>query len=58
MQKLTYNAPTCLVLDIATKHPILCGSLMETDINKDDIFNGDFNARESSDFWIDDDVDF
>lgn len=58
MQKLTYNAPTCLVVDIAIKHPILCGSLMETGINKDEIFNGDFNARESSDFWIDDDADF
>lgn len=57
MQKLTYNAPTCLVLDIATKHPILCGSLMETEINNVE-FDGDFNARESSDFWIDDDADF
>ena len=57
MQKLTYNAPTCLVLDIATKHPILCGSLMETEINNEE-FGGDFNARESSDFWIDDDADF
>lgn len=57
MQKLTYNAPTCLVHDIATKHPILCGSLMETEINNVE-FDGDFNARESSDFWIDDDADF
>lgn len=57
MQKLTYNAPTCLVLDIAAKHPILCGSLMETEINNVE-FDGDFNARESSDFWIDDDADF
>ena len=57
MQKLTYNAPTCLVLDIATKHPILCGSLMETEFNNEE-FVGDFNARESSDFWIDDDADF
>lgn len=57
MQKLTYNAPTCLVFDIATKHPILCGSLMETEINNVE-FDGDFNARESSDFWIDDDADF
>lgn len=57
MQKLTYNAPACLVHDIATKHPILCGSLMETEINNVE-FDGDFNARESSDFWIDDDADF
>ena len=57
MQKLTYNAPACLVHDIATKHPILCGSLMETEINNEE-FGGDFNARESSDFWIDDDADF
>lgn len=57
MQKLTYNAPACLVLDIATKNPILCGSLMETEINNVE-FDGDFNARESSDFWIDDDADF
>lgn len=57
MQKLTYNAPACLVFDIATKHPILCGSLMETEINNVE-FGGDFNARESSDFWIDDDADF
>lgn len=57
MQKLTYNAPTCLVHDIATKHPILCGSLMETEINNVE-FDGDFNSRESSDFWIDDDADF
>lgn len=57
MQKLTYNAPACLVFDIATKHPILCGSLMETEINNVE-FDGDFNARESSDFWIDDDADF
>jgi len=58
MQKLTYNAPACLVHDIATKHPILCGSLMETEINNVDLFDGDFNSRESSDFWIDDDADF
>ena len=57
MQKLTYNAPACLVFDIATKHPILCGSLMETEINNVE-FGGDFNARESSDFWSDDDADF
>lgn len=57
MQKLTYNAPACLVFDIAPKHPILCGSLMETEINNVE-FDGDFNARESSDFWIDDDADF
>lgn len=57
MQKLTYNAPACLVFDIATKHPILCGSLMENEINNVE-FDGDFNARESSDFWIDDDADF
>ena len=57
MQKLTYNAPACLVFDIATKHPILCGSLMETEINNVE-FDGDFNARESSDFWSDDDIDF
>lgn len=57
MQKLTYNAPACFVFDIATKHPILCGSLMETEINNVE-FGGDFNARESSDFWIDDDADF
>lgn len=57
MQKLTYNAPACLVFDIATKRPILCGSLMETEINNVE-FDGDFNARESSDFWIDDDADF
>lgn len=57
MQKLTYNAPACLVFDIATKHPILCGSLMETEINNVE-FDGDFNARESSDFWSDDDADF
>jgi hypothetical protein len=57
MQKLTYNAPACFVFDIATKHPILCGSLMETEINNVE-FDGDFNARESSDFWIDDDADF
>ena len=57
MQKLTYNAPACFVFDIVTKHPILCGSLMETEINNVE-FDGDFNARESSDFWSDDDADF
>lgn len=58
MTKKNYNTPDCLVLDIVAKCPILCGSLMETDINNTEDYQGNFNTRESSDLWSDDVADF